>query len=48
MVKWVGKFPAPMRAMARLVKPPRPLPVYEVRLEGDTIYLRIMAQRAAA
>lgn len=48
VVKWVGKFPAPMRAMARLVKPPRPLPVYEVRLEGDTIYLRIMAQRVAA
>lgn len=48
VVKWVGKFPAPMRAMARLIKPPRPLPTYEVALEGDTIYMRKAAQRAAA
>jgi len=48
VVKWVGKLPAPMRAAARLLKPPRALPTYEVAVEGDTVYVRRMAQRAAA
>ncbi|MBI2917386.1 MAG: Rieske 2Fe-2S domain-containing protein [Chloroflexi bacterium] len=48
VVKWVGKFPAPMRAAVALIKPPRPVPTYEVALEGDTIYVRKAAQRAVA
>jgi len=40
VVRWLN-MPAPISALAKLLKPPRPIATYPVKLEGDTILVEV-------
>lgn len=40
VVRWLN-LPGPLSAMGRLLKPPRPIGIYQVKLEGDTILVEV-------